>query len=162
MKNKKWKTAKELMDELERDPGYVRLRAEKDEKYRRLEEQYSQLERPILEKLDSHGFQANSIQDAVKRYAPLSSVVVDILLSSLETCDDVRIRESLVRALGAAEKSFDGRPLVNCYEGTSDDNLRWAIVNTIVLARPHSIDEWLEKARKNPHLRSTLEDLGYS
>jgi hypothetical protein len=161
MSKKRWTKAEDLMAELEKDPDYLRRRAERDEKFSRLKEKYARLERPILEILASHGYQAESIDDALKRFAPLPKPVVEVFLGGLETCDDDRIRESLVRALGAAERPFDGRPLVRVYEDTPDDNLRWAIANTIALVRPHSIDEWLAQAVADPVLGKTLKTLGF-
>ena len=160
MTKKRWIKAEDLMAELQKDPEYLRHRAERDEKFQRLRHKYAELERPILEKLRSHGYQADSIADIVKNFAPLPSVVVAVILGALDTCEDGGVCESLVRALGAAAEPFDGRPLVMLYERTRDPNLQWVIANTIALTRPHSIDEWLRKARENPDLRSTLENLG--
>lgn len=161
MKDKGWKTAKELMDELAKDPEYLRRRAEKDERRRRRDELYDQLTKPILDTLRSHGFDASSIDDLVKEHAPLSTAAVEILLDSVEKCDNDRMCESLVRALGAAEKPFDGRVLASKYDQTHDEGLRFAVLNTIAMARPHSISAWLDKIRQNPFLRKTLTDLGY-
>ena len=158
---KRWKTAQELMDDLANDPEYVRRRAEKDEKFRRLRDRLTLIERPILDKLVAAGFPANSIEDATKRYAPLPEPIVSMFLEYVTTCEDERITDALVRALGAAKSSFDGRSLIDRYIATSNEGLRFAILNTIALAHPHSIDDWLQKARANPHLRQRLADLGH-
>ena len=53
MSKKSWKTAKDLMAELKADSDYLQKRKERDEKFRRLEERYLELARPILERLRS-------------------------------------------------------------------------------------------------------------
>jgi HEAT repeat protein len=160
-KKKNRRTAEEVMAELEQDPEYVRRRAAIDEKFRRLEDRDALLERPILAKLRSRGYVASSIKDALEKFAPLPPDLTEVLLRTLEACEDDRIRESVVRALGAAANPFDGRTLVKCYESTHDEGLRFAILNTIALSKVHSINDWLAKARRDPYLHKTLENLGY-
>lgn len=155
-------TAEELMAKLANDPEYQERRRRRDDKSRRRREYHAELVGPILERLRQAGFAADSIQDAVKQFAPLPQDVVDIILASLETCPDNRIRESLIRALAAAAQPFDGRLLVKCYDTTKDDEgVRFAILNTIALIKPYSIEDWLVKAGQNSYLRQKLADLGY-
>lgn len=154
-------TAEEFMKQLSTDTEYLRLRAEKDEKSRIRTERLNGVSKPILMRLADVGFPADSFQSLVKQYAPLPEQVVLILLDSLTKCDEERIMESLVRAMGASESPFDGRPLINCFDSTTNEGLRFAILNTIALAKPHSIDKWLEKARQSESLRQKLSDLGY-
>ena len=102
----------------------------------------------MLELLHVQGFDAESIEDLVKKFAPLKDVVVEILLDALRNCMEDRMCESYVRALAASEQPFDGKPLVACLQRTSDESLRWAVINTVALAKPHSIDDWLDGASK--------------
>ena len=146
MSKKSWKTAKDLMVELKADSDYLQKRKEMDEKFRRLEERYLELARPILERLRSEGFESDSIEHLVKKYVPLSSQVVSIILEHLEPGQDDRYCESLVRALGAARESCD-------------ESLRWAIANTIALTHPHSIDIWIASASDDSTLKRTLLEL---
>jgi hypothetical protein len=161
MTKKRSRTAEELMAELAKDSEFLRRRAQRDEKNKGLKAKYAALEAPVLETLASYGYQANSIEDAVKIFAPLPEALVDVLLQGLDKSTDDRMSESLVRALGAAQRPFDGTALVRCYEKTYDDSLRWAVLNTIALAAPHSIDAWLGQVTKNPAVAKTLNDLGY-
>ena len=154
-------TAKELMDQLATDPEYQQMRARKDEKSRRLQEKLELIEQPMLNRLEEAGFSGDSIVSIVKKYAPLPVAVVGILLECLKECSEERIQESLVRALGAAERPFDGEPLTKLFAATSNEGLKFAILNTIVLARPNSINEWLEAVRQNDYYRQKLADLGY-
>jgi hypothetical protein len=160
-KKKRRQSAKEFMAELAADPEYVRMRAEKDEKSRQRKERLDGIARPILEKLRDAGFPAESIHDLVKTFAPLPEEAVDILIASLKSCLEEPIQESLARALGAAKTPFDGRPLAALFDSTSDESLRFAILNTIALARPNSIDEWIQKISQNEYRRKQLADLGH-
>ena len=144
------------------DPDYLAMRARKDEKFRKLREKYAELERPLLERLRLQGYQADSISDLIKRYAPLPSALVEIVLTSIDECADDVTKEWMIRALAAAGQPFDGRKLCELYDRTNNIQLKWAIANTIASSKPHSIDDWLEKASQDAYLRTTLQKLGFS
>ena len=160
MSKPKPQTAAEFMAELAKNPVYTRIRAEKDEKHRRLSEHFNALSRPILVRLELAGFRAATIQEIVKQYAPLPRSAVSILLECLADCSVEQIQESCIRALSAARESFDGRPLIACYKQTQSEGLKFAILNTVALVNPHSIDEWLEQAQANDFLQDQLTKLG--
>jgi hypothetical protein len=101
---------------------------------------------PILEELRAAGFPANSISDLVERYAPLSRPVVDVVLKWIPLQVLVNAQSALVRSLAAAGVPFDGRPLVDLFESTDSDMLRWAISNTLYEGRARNCTEWIEKA----------------
>src|SRR5260221_2924383 len=146
MNKKNWKTAGEIMAELNSNPEFVRRKAEKEKRRVEREKRFAALERPILDAIGARGFEAASITDLIEKYSPLPAEIVDVLLEGVEQATDAKLLEWLVRALAVAGQPFDGRPLVNCYETFKDDNLRWVITNTIACAKPHSIDEWIQKA----------------
>ena len=154
-------TAEELMKRLSADPEYLRMRAEQDEKRRILWERLDSIERPYLKDLADAGFPADSIENVVEKYAPLPDVAVHILLNCLKDCRQLQIQDSLIRALGAAQYPFDGRLLIDLLNAMQNVQIQFAILNTIALAKPHSIDDWLEKARQDDYLRKTLTNLGY-
>jgi hypothetical protein len=154
-------TAEELIEKLEADPEYRARKERRDEKFRRLREKYAQLDRPIVESLANLGFHVDSFDEIVKKFAPLPKPIVDVLLRALEECKDWKQREALARALGTAKEPFDGRILTRLYDETWDCGLQFAIANTIALARPHSIQEWIEKSDKHSKLRTDLTNLGY-
>ena len=154
-------TAEQFMAELERDPEYLRHRAEKDERSRIRDEKIDPILSTILLKLANVGFPTDSLQGLVKQYAPLPMTVVDMLLECLVECRDERVQESLVRALGAAKFSFKGQPLSSLFDSTSNENLRFAILNTIAIVRPISNNDWLEAIKRNDYYRQKLADLGY-
>ena len=155
-------TARDLMAELENDAEFRRHREEREEKRRKLEAYYANLDRPLLDKLTAKGFRLESLDELVKQDVLLPDDVVELLLATLDSCDDRRQCEMLVRALTMAKNAFDGRPLTRCYDRVRDDEgVRWIILAAIAKLKPHSIEGWLETAAKNPYLRSSLERLGH-
>jgi hypothetical protein len=174
MTKRKWITAEELMSQLDHDPNYRRGVDEKNRKEQDRAARDAALELPILQKLRALGFVGDSIWDLTEKYCPLPQQLAEVLLDEVRrltsqisrysdyySSTEVRVLDALIRGLAAAASPFDGRPLVKCYETTRDPSLRWVIANTIASARPHSIDDWIEKALKEPWLAKTLRDLGY-
>lgn len=154
-------TAAELMAKLQSDATYQEREAEKDRAREQRQKSFEQSFRPFLTELHRLGLQGNSLQEIVKGHSPLPDDPVDVLLSALRSFSEPRLLESVVRALGAAAHSFDGRPLARCFESTDDEGLKWAIANTIALTDPHSIEEWLGELRNSPHWNKTLQELGF-
>jgi hypothetical protein len=141
------KTAEQLMSELQSDPTFRKREEERDQRRLQRELEYARILAPILRKLADIGYKAASMEGLVDAFAPLPPPAVEILLSSLANVVDERLKESIVRALGAAEQPFDGTPLVECFDGTSDEGLKFAVLNTIAFVKPYSIDHWLDAAR---------------
>src|SRR5262249_25434512 len=156
-----WKTAEELMKDLKDDPEFLRRQEQKAERSKRLQEQFSLLESPVLEKLSQLGYEASSLSDVVKNYSPLADPIVHVLLDAVKSTSDVKFLEWLIRSLAAAAHPFDGAVLVECYKRFSDWNLQWVILNTVACAKPHSIDDWIAKCLADPMPGKTLRDLGY-
>ena len=151
------------MEELQRDPEFTARQASRQEKFRKLREQCDAVSQPILAKLALAGFTGSSIKDVGVRYVPLPSALVDILLEALPTCPIENLQETIVRAIGGAAEAFDGRPLRDLFEGTNSEAVRFAVLNTIAMVRPHSIDAWIrERLRSNSYYLKTLTDLGYT
>ena len=153
-------TAAELMAKLQADSEYQRRAKEKERALQERQEVDGQTFAPCLEKLHRFRFAGESVEAIVKTYSPLPEAAVSVLLSFLPTLTDPRHIESVVRALGASAKPFDGQPLARCFESTDNEALKWAIANTIALARPHSIDDWLFELCKSPRWHKTLQELG--
>ena len=161
MKSRRPITAAELMAKLKADPEFQQREAAKDRARDERRKALDELLKPFLSELHALGLHGDSLHEIVKAHSPIPAEGVDILLSALAALSDPRQLESVVRALGAAETIFDGRPLVRCFEATNDDALKWAIANTIALTHPHSIDDWLSELCKSPYWAKTLRDLGF-
>jgi hypothetical protein len=152
------KTAAELMAELQGDPAFRQRELEAEQKRLRHERQISLLLEPLLTKLREHGLHGASLQEIVQKFAPLPAKAIEVLLLGLSELGDARASEGVVRALGAAKESFDGRLLIACFERTDDEALKWAILNSIAMTHPHSIDDWLAATHNTP-LGETLRRL---
>lgn len=154
-------TAGELMDQLENDPVFLKQRAERTARRNQRRQAILEDEQPILVRLKDAGFEVESLEAIAPKFAPLPDALVESLLDCLYLCGHDRNREWVIRALGAAKNPFDGRRLIETYKSTYDEGVRFAVLNTIALTRPHSIDTWLETARRDPYLHAELEKLGY-
>ncbi len=167
MNDDSWKTADELMAELENNSEFVRRRAEKQQRLQEREERVAAQERPIIEGLRALGFELSEVSEAVRKYAPLPDEFVAVLLDAVKQIGDLdeythsNVLEMIIRALGAAARPFDGRPLVECYEKNTDPTVRWVICNTISLVRPTNIEDWVQKALADPQISKTLRKLGF-
>ena len=146
------------MSELAADPAFQRRENEKQQILLQREREYAQQLNPIMMQLWEHGLQGATLQDIVRNHAPLPMHVVDILLAGLVGLRDSRVQETVVRALGAAEHPYDGEPVVKCFDSTTDEGLRWAVLNTVAISKPHSIDDWLTTIAGTPD-GATLRDL---
>ena len=149
MSKKHWQTAADFMAELQADPQFQRQQAEKDRKLAEREAAVAAVVRPIMDDLQNAGITAESIEDMTQRYAPLAPQIVQVLLGWLPRVQDDRVKESLIRSLGAAGEPFDGKPLVECFSHDSSDTLRWPIANTMAETRPLGVADWLAEAVKN-------------
>lgn len=155
-----WMRADEFNADLEKDIEFQRRKGEREKRRAEREAKLDSNFKLIMMDLRKLGVNAASIEEMTRQYAPLPSHVIEALLEWLPKTHHDRINESIVRALGAAQSPFDGNALVQCYEASNDEGLRFAILNTIALARPHSIDDWLQKMREDPTIRKKLGVLG--
>jgi len=125
------------------------------------EKKYERLFAPLVERLQTLGAKGASVQEMVQNSAPFSADVVETLLDALPTFSDDRAKETIVRSLGAAAAPYNGKALKECYESTDDEALKWATLNTIALAKPHSIEKWLLSLR-GTYAGDTLRKLSRS
>lgn len=152
---KQRKTAADIAAELARDKDYqAKLRAQEEWSSTVRDE-----ENAIMQFLADRGVRAASVHELVSTRAPFDSKIVDGLVAALAATSNVNVLESVVRALGAAEGSFDAQPLARLFEQTNSEQLRWAIANTLALVHPRDLREWIVKAareRRNGKAREML------
>jgi hypothetical protein len=141
-------TAAELVAKLDADPDFQRRKAEKERKWAERRAAVDEMLRPILDDLRNAGITAESIEEMTQRYAPLPPQIVQVLLGWLPRVQDDRVKESLIRSLGAAREPFDGRLLVESFLHDTSETLRWPIANTMAEARPFGVADWLVEAVK--------------
>jgi hypothetical protein len=143
-------TAAELLARLNRNPKYREREVNRAREEALNVARSQKLGAPILQDLGAIGVTPSSLDRLAHEYAPFSEDVVKVLLNWIPRAMDPDIQESLIRSLGAAAVRFDGRPLIEAFENTRSDGLRWAIANTIAEARPTGLTNWLVGAVQDP------------
>lgn len=146
MSDEYWMPADAFMKRLEANPEYAQRKAERTKRRADRALRARETVQPVIDDLRRQGVLVQSVQELIERHAPLSPDVVSILSDWLPKITDDQVREGLVRALGAASEPFDGSILVDCFNSTSSESLRWAIANTIAEVRPLGISVWLVTA----------------
>jgi hypothetical protein len=142
---KKPLTAGELAAQLRQDPEYT---AKVDKQARRTGDIVA-AEKAATKYLENRGYPASSLSDLVNRYAPIQGELAAALVELLGTVKHPNVIESIVRALGATRYDLDPRPLIELFESSGSESLRWAIGNTIAEARPRGVGPWVLKALSN-------------
>ena len=152
-------TAQELLARLSRDPEFL-ANEDRRAKSRALREaKHREIERPVLQDLESLGLKVSSITDLVRDYAPLGSDVTNLLLSWIPRIENESVNEGLVRALAAAAEPFDGCALIEVFENTQSEEFRWAIANTMAEGRPYGVADWLMEVVPDPSYGKAREML---
>jgi hypothetical protein len=147
--NRKWKTAEEVVREMEADPVLAQRLKEKANRIERRTLASNAVLEPVVRQANELGYRGDTIEAILKLNAPLPGPLVSVLLASLGSVSTLgpRQQESIVRALGGTAEPFDASPLVALFNQTQDYALKWAIVNTFALANPNGIEEWFYKVR---------------
>jgi hypothetical protein len=159
MKHERPMTAAELMAKLDADPDFQKRRAEKQRRRAVKHERLRNAAQPILDELQSMGIVVASIGEMTQHFAPLPPQIVQVLLDWLPRVGEDRLKESIIRALGAAKEPFDGRPLVDVFLNDKSGTLRWPIANTMAYARPFGVTDWIVEAVKNRRFGSARQML---
>jgi hypothetical protein len=137
------------MAELREDPDYVaRERAAEVARASRHRE-VARIRQPLLAELNDMGYAISDLNDLKQKYAPLPDDVVRVLLTWVPRISDLTVKEQIVRSLGASARPFPGAELISTFEATESEPLRWAIANTISLAAPRGLEQWLPGALSN-------------
>ncbi|MCM3874434.1 MAG: hypothetical protein ND895_27400 [Pyrinomonadaceae bacterium] len=143
-------TAEELMAKLRRDPEFVAREKSRAQEQALNVARFEALAAPILQDLDAIGVTPSSLDRLAHEYAPLSADVVAVLMNWIPRTTDRYLQESLIRPLGATGVSFNGKALIEAFENTGSEGLRWAISNTIAEARPTGVTDWLIGVVQDP------------
>lgn len=157
MMSKRQETAQEFLARLERDPAFARRQAQKKACVLDQAAKSELAFGPTVQQLNQIGFSGKTIDEIVRSHSPLPHSATTVLLAALPLLADPRDCEAVVRAIGCSGDPYDGRPLTSLFDATSDESLKWAVVNTIAISRPSNIESWL--ARIGQHWRQMLEDL---
>jgi HEAT repeat protein len=155
MRKKRATTAKEFAAQLKADSAYQKKLEQQAENTARIQK----AEAALMTALSSKGYTAASLDELVRKHAPLRREIADALVETLDDVSDTNVREAIVRALGAAREQFNVRPLADLFERVDSPTLRWAIANTLAEARPTSLSDWIIDALLNPAFGKAREML---
>jgi hypothetical protein len=159
MTKRSWVSAEDLMAELQQDPEFQRQQVERERSRQASAEMVRSVTEPITRDLRQAGFAVDAVEELAFRYAPIPGPAISVLLSWLPRVQDERVQEMIVRALAAATEPFDGAPLARAFEATRSEPLRWSIGNTLALAHPTGLGEWVLRAAADPASGKARETL---
>ena len=154
-------TAEELLMHLKSNPEYMSKRATKEQQRVERQNKFDEELAPAIKNLNNAGLAGSTLQEIAKLNSPISNNAVAILLGALKTLESDRCKESVIRLLAASKHEFNGESLAACFDNTSDESLKWAIMNTIAFTSPYSIEVWIDEKLKHPYWGKVLLDLGY-
>jgi HEAT repeat protein len=140
-KNRKL-TAAEFAAELEKDPAYQAKLAKQRERASQIEA----TERLVLNELAAVGFSVDSLADLRLHHLPLPPEIVSVLLTWLPRLEEPAVQEAIARDLAQVQEPFDVTPLLELFERTASESVRWAIANTIAELRPLDSRDWVIRA----------------
>jgi len=150
MTKNRWVSAADLMAELQQDPEYQMRQTERQRAHEERAQEIRAAAEPVVRELRSAGYAVDAVEELAFQYAPISRPAIDILLSWLPSVQNNTVREMIVRALAATNEPFDGLPLARAFEASRSESLRWAIGNTMAVAHPTGVEEWVVKAVTDP------------
>lgn len=142
MKKRDSLTAAELAAQLANDPDYQSKLAAQNERAAAILAEV----KPILADLEALGISVNSIDELRLAYSALPESVVKVLVRWMNRLSIPSLQESIVRELASVQEPFDVRPLLQLFERTTSDSLRWAIANTLAELRPLDARDWVINA----------------
>jgi HEAT repeat protein len=144
-------TAKEFMDEANKDPEFVAEARRRERESDRRHAEYAALERPLVERLREAGYDVDSVWDLFNKKLDYHAAI-PMLMEWLPQATDRRVKESLVRALSVRWAKPQAAPLlISQFRDLDDDpqsGLRWAIGNALdVVADDSFCADLVELAR---------------
>lgn len=147
------------MAQLQQDPEYLRQQAERERAHAERVQRSRAAAEPVVRELRRAGFAVEMPEDLARRYAPVPGPAVDILLAWLPRVEDEGVRVTMVRALAASREPFDGLPLARAFEESRSETFRWVVGNTLALANPTGLAEWVARAVADPASGKARETL---
>ena len=152
----KTKTAEELIQELNKNPDFLKKRNARDEHIKKLEEIYSNDEIQLVSELNSElktiGCHVNSVWDLVNSVSTYQ-VVCPILQNHLYLSHHERIREGIIRALTVKDvgREIEGA-LFECFKNEQNKELNWVLSNALKTVMPY------HRRRKHPEIKEVFEN----
>jgi HEAT repeat protein len=156
-KRRSSRTAEELMDELSRDPEFVKSQRAREGRRKQDSEARQIVLEPLLQELRAGGFLVDSLDELRRSGVPYEGAV-SILVSWLPRIETPDGKESVVRSLTVPWAApVAAKPLVQEFRKASPDQfeLKWAIGNALaVVADDESFEEVASLVENSRHGRS--------
>jgi len=105
---------------------------------------------PVRDELARRGIECPTVDD-ISKLAPLSDEVVEVLLAMVDDMANTEpvVAEMMVRPLPLAANKFDGAILETIMRRELATSLEFALVNTLLLAKPKNVSpEAMKHAKK--------------
>lgn len=152
-------TAGESLARLERDPAYQQRVGKRLDELATIREARQRTLAPLLHELRQRGFEAKSLSDLVRKYAPLDAGIRPLMHDWFVRVNDSALKDAILNVLANTKGDADGRFLTEQFELASDASVQWQIAATIEMTRPSGIEDWLFKTARNPALGKSREML---
>ena len=125
-------TAAELINQLNQDPAYIAMRAEKDAQWEEAKANHQRETMPVLRALQQHGLEVRSL-DELRQSRVEYRGAIPILIHWLRKAKSPDVKESIVRTLTVPwAKPEAADPLIGEFLSAPDgSSLKWAIGNAL-------------------------------
>lgn len=157
------KTAKELQDELHKDPSWVKAYQAKHCEIEQQMKAFRREEKPLIDDLLRHGVAVQSVWDLVNSEVPYPGAV-EVLGAHLERDYHPKILEGIARALTVTEAK--GTPAakrvlatIQRLSGEGKCELRWALANAMVIIADSQMTEQIARMCKDAQFADCHERL---
>ncbi len=164
-RQKKGISARELLDQLQKDPSYAKMLEEKEKKKEQNAEEYFIAAKPIFESLADEGLHLTPNNALSREVLALSrgdfTKAIPILLEWLSRVDLSALREDIVRTFAVPWTDPNIAPeLIRIIDlETEDSSFSWAIANTLEVIADETIQEDLIRLISKDELGSTRQML---
>lgn len=152
-------TAGELLARLKRDPAYQQRLGKRLDELAAIREARQRTLAPLLDELRQRGFEAKSLGELVRKYAPLDAGIRPLMHDWFVRVDDSALKDAILNVLANTQGDAHGRFLTEQFELTSDASVQWQIAATIEMTRPSGIEDWMYTTARNPALGKSREML---
>lgn len=123
-------------------PGYMSMAEGNRRRAEALAQRMEQM-RPLVEALDQLGWRVSTPEELYQG-RPISEEVVALLFEWLAREDiDPAIHGSILIGLFKPAKRYDGAPLIDFWNKSKSEAVKWEIGYTVAKAKPRGLSEWV-------------------
>lgn len=148
-------TAEEFAAQLSKDPQYQDALKAQERELEKLRED----EGLLLSFFASRGMSAPSLIQLHKKYRVHGPELADAYVQALSATGNAKLQDQMIRLLGDLKAAYDVRPVIDLFQRTSSESLRWAIANTFAETDPNGLERWIQDALINKAFGKSREML---